>query len=59
MVKNGKSEDTIECLFELVYNHSQNIWDKVQFSCDIVHYGESLVSIFQKVFASSDKIFIL
>ena len=45
LVKNGKSEDTIECIFELVYNHSQNVWDKVQFSCDIVHYGESSVSI--------------
>ena len=40
LVKNGKSEHTIECIFGLVYNHSQNIWDKVQFSCDMVHYGK-------------------
>ena len=38
--------------------HSQNIWDKLQFSCEIVLYGKSPISIFQQIFTSTDKIFI-
>ena len=33
--------------------------DKLWFSCEIVHYGKSLNSIFQEFFASIDKIWIL
>ena len=28
-------------------NHSQNIWDKLQFSCEIGKYGKILMSVFQ------------
>ena len=35
------------------------IFDKLWFSCEIVHYGKSLNSIFQEFFASIDKIWIL
>ena len=31
-----------------VYNHSQNIWDKLYFSFEIVHYGKSSISIFSR-----------
>ena len=41
------------------YNHSQNIRDKLHFSCETAHYGKSSISIFQQLFASIDKIFIL
>ena len=40
-------------------NHGQNIWDKLLFLCEIVHYEKSLNSIFQDFFASIDKILIL
>ena len=46
---------------ETVYrdNHSQNIWDKLYFSCEIAHYGKSLISVFQEIFTSFiDKILI-
>ena len=39
-------------------NHSQNIFDKLYFSYEIAHYGKGLVSVFQEIFASADKIFI-
>ena len=40
-------------------NHSQNIWDKLYFSCEIVHYGKSSISVFQEIFTSFiDKILI-
>ena len=39
--------------------HSQNIWDKLQFSREIVLYGKSSISIFQQIFTSTDKTFIL
>ena len=29
-----------------IRNHGQNIWDKLQFSCNIAHYKKNLVSIF-------------
>ena len=41
------------------YNHSQNIRDKLHFSCETAHYGKSSISIFQQLFASIDKIFVL
>ena len=37
-------------------NHSQNILDKLQFSCEIAHYGKSSISIFQEIFVSTDKL---
>ena len=42
-----------------IYNHGQNIWDKLLFSCQIVHYGKSSISIFLEFFVTIDKIFIL
>ena len=36
-----------------------NIWDKLKFLCEIVHYGKNSISIFEEFFASIDKIFIL
>ena len=41
------------------YNHGQNIWEKVQFSYETPHYGKILISVFQQLFASINKIFIL
>ena len=46
-------------IFELVYNHSQNILDKLWFSCETTHYGKCSMFIFQEIFASADEIFIL
>ena len=43
----------------LNYNRGQNICDKLQFSCEIVHDRKSFISIFQEVFANIDKILIL
>ena len=40
-------------------NPGQNIWDKLQLLCEIAHYGESSISIFNKFCASIEKIFIL
>ena len=37
-------------------NHRQNIWDQLQLSCKIVHYGKSVNFIFLKLFATTDKI---
>ena len=39
-------------------NPSENIWDKLKFSCEIAHYGKSSTSVFQEIFISTDKIFI-
>ena len=39
----------------VIYNHGQNIRDKLLFLCEIPHYGKT----FQQFFASIDKIFIL
>ena len=36
------------------YNHGQNIWEKLKFSCEIVHYGKCWISIFKESFASID-----
>ena len=41
------------------YNHGKNIREKLQSSCEIVHYGKSSISIFRESFASIDKIFFL
>ena len=30
------------------YKHGQNIWEKLSFSCEIVHHGKSSISIFKK-----------
>ena len=40
-------------------NHAQNISDKLLFSCEIAHYGKSLISVFQEILASIDKSFML
>ena len=40
-------------------NRSQNIWDKLYFSCEIAKYGKVLISIFQQIFDAINKIFIL
>ena len=37
----------------ITHNHSQGI------SCEIAHYGKSLISVFQRFFASMNKILIL
>ena len=41
-------------------NHSQNIWDKLYFSFEIMHYRNAMhyLKDFQEIFASTDKIFI-
>ena len=41
--------------FKASNNYGQNIWDKLQFPCEIRHYGKSSVSIFQNFFASIEK----
>ena len=41
------------------YKHSQNIWNYLYFSREIAHYRKSLISVFQKLFASLKKNFIL
>ena len=46
-------------IFQSVYNNSQNIWDKLQFSCEIAHYEQNLISVFQDLFAGINKTFIL
>ena len=40
-------------------NDSQNLLDKLWFSCQIVKYMKVLISIFQQFFASVNKIFFL
>ena len=56
----GKVNIAIEfCIFELVYNHSQNIWDYLYTPCDIAHYRKGLISVFGERFATINKIFIL
>ena len=40
-------------------NHSENIWDKLLFSCEITHYGKSLISVFQELIPGLNKIYIL
>ena len=37
------------------YNHSENIWDKLYFSCEIAHYVKGSSSVFQEIFAITDK----
>ena len=39
-------------------NYSENIWDKFKFLCETAHYGKSLISVFQEIFISTDKILI-
>ena len=40
-------------------NHFQNIWVKLEFSCEIERYGNSIIPAFQEIFTSTHKIFIL
>ena len=40
-------------------NRSQNLLDWLRCSCEIVHYGKILISVFEEVFASIKKILIL
>ena len=40
-------------------NHSQIFETNSKFLCEISHYKKSLISVFQKIFASINKIFIL
>ena len=50
------------CQFELkfsAYDHSQNVWHNLYFSCEIVQHGKSLITAFQEFFASIDKTFVL
>ena len=28
------------------YKHGQNIWEKLQFSCEVAHYGKISISVF-------------
>ena len=39
-------------------NYSQNIWERLLFSCEIAHYGKSSISVFQENFTSTEKMFI-
>ena len=32
---------------------------QTQFSCEVVLYGKNLISVFQQIFASTDKTYIL
>ena len=34
-------------------NHLQNIWVKLEFSCEIEHYGDSKIPAFKKIFTST------
>ena len=43
----------------IAHNHSEGILDWFQFSCEVAHYGKSLISVFEKFFASVKKILIL
>ena len=43
--------------FLFTYNHSQNIYDRQKFTCEIAHY-ENFNFCFSEVFTSNDKIFI-
>ena len=38
------------------YNHSENIWDWIWFSCEIAHYGKNLISAFEEFFANIKKV---
>ena len=40
------------------FNHSQNIHEKLWFSCEIAHYEKLSISVFQEIFTSADNIFI-
>ena len=40
------------------HNHSSNIWDKLYFSYEIAHYGESSISAFQEIVTRTVKILI-
>ena len=48
----------ISCFWN-TYNHSQNIWYKLYISCEITHYRRSSITVFQEIFGSTDKNFIL
>ena len=39
-------------------NHLQNIPNKLQFSCEIVHFQKNPISLFNETFTITDKIFI-
>ena len=51
----------IKCvILKNTYCYSQNIWDIVRKKlCEIAYYGKSLISVFQEIFPSTDKIFTL
>ena len=38
-------------------NHGENIWKKLKFPCEIVHYGKSSIFIFKEPFSSVGNIF--
>ena len=46
-------------LKNLTYIHSQNVWDKLQFLCELSFHETSPISTFQETFISSDESFIL
>ena len=48
----------IEINHETIYKQGQNLSGKFQILCKIPSYGKFLISIFQQLFASIDKIFI-
>ena len=52
--KSSKTEQVFY-IFKIIYNHSQNIWDQLKFSCEIAHYRNSLFSVFQEVSATINK----
>ena len=60
MVKKAKARKSLKSA-ESFLNQKIAIasrWHKLWFSCEIVHYGKSSISIFQESFASAGKIFI-
>lgn len=46
-------------IHKTIYNHSENIGDKLGFSYEIAHCGKGSISILQEIFASVDKALIL
>ena len=66
IIKNNKFEKLLGIKLDskLIFNsHIHDIWEnagqKRWFSCDIAHYGKSLISVFEERFINIDKIFIL
>ena len=49
----------VQSIPDYTYNQGQTTWKKLQFLCEIAHYGKVVISIFQQFFASINKMFVL